>query len=298
MTHTHVVPTMFHRLLALDDETRARHDLVVVAPRRARRRAVPGRREAGHDRVGGSGDRRVLRGHRGRGNARRLGDLAAQAGHRRQAVPGRPGDRRRRRRTTAARRRGRHRVAEEPAGRRVRVLPRRREDRPCATRTVVHARRPRLRRRRRLPLPLRPQRRAHHLGRGEHLPGRDRRGAARAPRRRATRRRSASPTTSGARRCSRSSRSIRAPPRHRPWRPSCSRSVGSGSRPSSARDRSSSSTSSPARTTARSTAASCATALRQEKKRSRRTVVAGRRRVSDRAGGADSTITRRRSGAE
>jgi len=27
VTHTHVVPTMFHRLLALDDETRTRHDL-------------------------------------------------------------------------------------------------------------------------------------------------------------------------------------------------------------------------------------------------------------------------------
>ena len=27
VTHTHVVPTMFHRLLALDDETRSRHDL-------------------------------------------------------------------------------------------------------------------------------------------------------------------------------------------------------------------------------------------------------------------------------
>ena len=41
----------------------------------------------------------------------------------------------------------------------------------------VHRRRHRLPRRRRLPLPVRPQGRHDHLGRGQHLPGRDRVGA-------------------------------------------------------------------------------------------------------------------------
>ena len=41
VTHTHMVPTMFHRLLSLPDEVRGRYDIVgcatcCTAPRRAR----------------------------------------------------------------------------------------------------------------------------------------------------------------------------------------------------------------------------------------------------------------------
>ena len=62
------------------------------------------------------------------------------------------------------------------------------------------ARRRRLGRRRRLRLPLRSQVEHDHLGRREHLSGRDRAGARRAPRGRRRRASSAFPTTSGARR--------------------------------------------------------------------------------------------------
>ncbi len=44
VTHTHMVPTMFHRLLSLPDEVRARLRHVEPDPRAARRRPVPGRR--------------------------------------------------------------------------------------------------------------------------------------------------------------------------------------------------------------------------------------------------------------
>ena len=60
-------------------------------------------------------------------------------------------------------------------------------------------------RRGRLPVPARPQDRHDHLRRGQHLPGRDRERPARPSRRSATRRSSASPTTTGARRSRRSS---------------------------------------------------------------------------------------------
>ena len=46
ITHTHMVPTMFHRLLALPDDVRARIRPVVAALGDPRCRAVPGRRQA------------------------------------------------------------------------------------------------------------------------------------------------------------------------------------------------------------------------------------------------------------
>ena len=46
ITHTHMVPTMFHRLLALPDDVRDALRPLVAALRAARRRAVPGRSEA------------------------------------------------------------------------------------------------------------------------------------------------------------------------------------------------------------------------------------------------------------
>jgi len=41
VTHSHMVPTQFHRLLALPDETRHRYGPVVVAPHDSRRRSCP-----------------------------------------------------------------------------------------------------------------------------------------------------------------------------------------------------------------------------------------------------------------
>ena len=63
---TVMVPTHFVRLLALPDEVRRRYDVSLDAARRPHRRAVPGRREAGDDRVVGPDLHRRLRRHRGR----------------------------------------------------------------------------------------------------------------------------------------------------------------------------------------------------------------------------------------
>ena len=43
ITHTHMVPTMFHRLLALPDDVRATDTTYRRSPRDPRRRTVPGR---------------------------------------------------------------------------------------------------------------------------------------------------------------------------------------------------------------------------------------------------------------
>ena len=69
-----------------------------------------------------------------------------------------------------------------PAAGTLRVLQRRRQDVVGIPRRLLHARRRRLHRRRQLPVPHRPQRQPHHLGRREHLPGRGRRSVARARR--------------------------------------------------------------------------------------------------------------------
>ena len=65
ITHTHMVPTMFHRLLALPEETRRALRHVVAALRHPRRRAVPGAGQAAPHRVARPGRGRVLRRHRG-----------------------------------------------------------------------------------------------------------------------------------------------------------------------------------------------------------------------------------------
>ena len=51
VTHTHMVPTMFHRLLSLPDDVRATLRHVEPALRAARRGALPGAGEAADDRV-------------------------------------------------------------------------------------------------------------------------------------------------------------------------------------------------------------------------------------------------------
>ena len=70
---------------------------VVVAPRAARRGAVPGLGEAGDDRVVGPGVARVLRGHRRARHLGRSDEWLRQAGHGRQARSARRDPRARRR---------------------------------------------------------------------------------------------------------------------------------------------------------------------------------------------------------
>ena len=148
-----------------------------------RRGALPGRGEAADDRVVGPDPLRVLRRHRGeRLHLRRLGHVAGAPGH------GRPAGARhaphlRRRRRRAAGRRGRRRSTSSATG-----MPFEYHNDPAKTRRpstrapdLVDARRRRLRRRRGLPVPHRPQGLHDHLGRREHLPAGDRGRADRAP---------------------------------------------------------------------------------------------------------------------
>ena len=82
----------------------------------------------------------------------------------------------------------------------VRVLRRRRQDAGRVPRErLLHARRHGLLRRRRVPVPHRSQRQLDHLGRRQHLPGRGRRGVAQSPRGGRRRHHRHSRTTSGAR---------------------------------------------------------------------------------------------------
>ena len=66
ITHLHMVPTMFVRLLRLPDAVKRRYDLSSLKWVVHARGAVLRRGEARHDRVVGSGDRRILRRHRDR----------------------------------------------------------------------------------------------------------------------------------------------------------------------------------------------------------------------------------------
>ena len=102
----------------------------------------------------------------------------------------------------------------------------------CADERVEVGRRRRLRRRRGLRLHLRPQEGHDHLGRRQHLSGRDRGGALRAPASCSTPPCSASPTTSGASACTRSCRPSRA---RRSTSTSCAPSPSRGSRATSGR---------------------------------------------------------------
>ena len=85
ITHTHMVPTMFHRLLALPDRDTGALRHLVAALRDPWRGAVPRSRQAAPDRVAGAGGGRVLRGHRRPGHHRRLEDVAGPSRHRRPA---------------------------------------------------------------------------------------------------------------------------------------------------------------------------------------------------------------------
>ena len=66
ITHLHLVPIMFERLLKLPEDVRRRYDTSSLSVRGPRRGAVLARDQAGDDRVVGPDRPRVLRLHRGR----------------------------------------------------------------------------------------------------------------------------------------------------------------------------------------------------------------------------------------
>ena len=185
-THSQWVPTMFVRMLKLPEEVRTRPRRVSShEARRPRRRPLPDPGQGADDRVVGAGHPRVLRGHRGqRLLLLQQRGVAGPQGH------GRPGADRagahpRRGGPGGARRRGGHHLLRGHRRRAdLRVPQRPGQDRgQLPGRRVQHARRHRQARRRRLPLPHRPQGQHDHLRRGEHLPAGDRERPDRAPRR-------------------------------------------------------------------------------------------------------------------
>ena len=84
VTHMHMVPTMFVRLLRLPDEVKQPIRSVVAALHRARRGALPAAGQARHDRVVGAGHPRIFRLDRDRHSGVALGrGGAGKARHRR-----------------------------------------------------------------------------------------------------------------------------------------------------------------------------------------------------------------------
>ena len=174
VTTSHMVPTQFHRLLQLPEDVRAQL-------RRARRRAPwctprrPARpTSSAACSSGGATDLGVLRGDRGRRHDRLAAGVAEEARHRRQGL----GERR----DQDLRRRGQRAAATGTPGTVYMLRGQadfeyykdKEKTEQGAPRQVLHRRRHRLPRRRRLPVPLRPQDRHDHLRRRQHLPGRDR----------------------------------------------------------------------------------------------------------------------------
>ena len=199
VTNSHMVPTQFHRLLALPDEVRHRYDVSSLRSMVHAAAPVPGGDQAADARLVGPGDLGVLRRHRGRRHRREPGAVAGEAGHGRAAVAGRGDPHRRRRGRAAAGRRDRRRVPQARAGR-LRVLQGQGQDRRQPPGGLLHRRRRRVPRRGRVPVPVRPEVRHDHLGWREHLPGRDRGRPAHATRASPTPPCSASRTPTGARR--------------------------------------------------------------------------------------------------
>ncbi len=88
VTTSHMVPTQFHRLLALPEDVRGGYDVSSLRCMVHARRPLPTRDQAPHDRVVGRRHHGVLRGHRGRRHHRRGPGVADQA-RARWAGPGR-----------------------------------------------------------------------------------------------------------------------------------------------------------------------------------------------------------------
>ena len=182
ITHTHMVPTMFVRLLKLPDDVRDRYDLTSL--RNILHGAAPCPPNVKQSLIDWLGPivYEYYAATEGAGTVVGPDDWLDHPGTVGLVDPPEPHQDRRRRRQRAAARRGRARLHEGTRRRPLRVLQGRRQDVVRVPGRLLHARRRRLRRRRQLPVPHRPQRQPHHLRRREHLPRRGRRGAARARR--------------------------------------------------------------------------------------------------------------------
>ena len=88
VTHSHMVPTMFNRLLQLPDDVRARVRCLVVAPHGSCRGTMPDRDQTQDDPMVGRLDLGVLRGDRRGRHDRRSPRMAGQTRHSRKAMAG------------------------------------------------------------------------------------------------------------------------------------------------------------------------------------------------------------------
>ncbi len=180
VTNSHMVPTQFHRLLALPDDVKAQYD--VSSLRHMVHAAAPCPPEIKRQMIEWWGPviDEYYAASEGGGTIVFAEEWLKKPGTVGQAVAD-LGDRHpRRRRQRRAAGRDRHRLHVD-ADRQLRVLQGQGEDRGEPPRQVLHRRRHRLPRRGRLPVPPRPQVRHDHLGRRQHLPGRDRERAAHPP---------------------------------------------------------------------------------------------------------------------
>ncbi len=170
VTHTHMVATMFHRLLQLPPETRAKYD--TSSMRLIIHGAAPCPVHVKHSMIEWFGPDRlgVLRGHRRRRRIhRRLRGMAEET---RNGRPPRPRIRQqnsRRRWQRSADRHSGHDLHARPCTRSFPILQRRKENGQLLSRRTFYARRHGLLRRRRLSVPDGTLRGIDHFGRREHL---------------------------------------------------------------------------------------------------------------------------------
>ena len=181
ITHSHLVPIMFQRLLALPPDVRSRYD--VSSLQRITHGAAPCPPEVKRAMIAWLGP--VLREYYAGSEGGAGFHVTSEEWL---AKPGTVG-----KRPSPDAAKILNDAGEEcPVGvagtiymrvpaRRLRVLQGHQEDPGLANRRLLHAGRHRLPRRGRLPLPHRPQRRDHHRRRGEHLPAGDRQRADQAP---------------------------------------------------------------------------------------------------------------------
>ena len=189
VTTSSMVPAHFIRILELPPDVRSPSRPLEREEDPARGGAVSARREAtDHGRLSPRLRVGVLRRHRGPGTIISPEEWLERPGSVGRPLPGITVKILRRRRHAARSRRGGHHLPVVARHGKVRVPQRTREDGGGVPRRFLHGGRRRLARRRRLSLHRRPPHRHGDLRRRQHLPGRDRVGPARAPRRRRCRR--------------------------------------------------------------------------------------------------------------
>ena len=170
VTHTHMVPTMMHRLLSLPEAVRKRHDLSSLKYVLHGAAPCPATVKRAMIEWLGPIVLRVLRRDRRHRHARRLARRGSR-GPAPSAGPTRPitsGSSTKPAQPLPPLQAGLI-YMKAPATGRFNYYKDDVEDRPRLSRRLLHARRRRLSRRRRLPVSDRPQRAPHHLGRREHL---------------------------------------------------------------------------------------------------------------------------------